>query len=483
MTYTARLDEEYRCWCEKLASISQQHVLQFWPELTEPQRAALLEDLRRLPPMPVLADLVARYVADKPRSCIPQDIQPIKYYPARPDMDRAGTYADALKHGISLIQQGKVAALTVAGGQGTRLGFAGPKGAFPISPVKNKYLFQLFAEFIRGTELRYGVASLGWYIMTSPANDAQTKQFFAENGYFGLQAEQVRFFQQGVMPAFSADGKILLAEKHRIALAPDGHGGTLLALRRSGCLAEMAEAGIEFISYFQVDNPLVRCIDPLFVGLHAATGSQMSSKMVHKNDDFERVGNFVLADGKLTVIEYSDLPDEMATARNPDGSRKFNAGSIAIHVISREFVERLTADEDRFGLPWHRAVKKVSHVDVSSGRRIEPAEPNAIKLETFIFDALPLAANPLVLETLREEEFSPVKNATGRDSAETSRRDMNRRAARWLAQAGAEVPYASDGEPAGTFEISPLFALDAAHLCEKLTEPPRIRPGDTIYIE
>src|SRR5205823_4457554 len=145
-----------------------------------------------------------------------------------------------------------------------------------------------------------------------------------------------------------------------------------------------------YISYFQVDNPLVKLIDPLFIGLHELTGSEMSSKTIPKADDLEKVGTFVLGDGKLMVIEYSDLPSELAHARDEAGRRTFDAGSIAIHILSRSFVERLTQDTARFGLPWHRAVKKAPYVDASIGQRVEPASPNAIKLEAFIFDAIPL---------------------------------------------------------------------------------------------
>jgi UDP-N-acetylglucosamine/UDP-N-acetylgalactosamine diphosphorylase len=182
------------------------------------------------------------------------------------------------------------------------------------------------------------------------------------------------------------------------------------------------------------------------------------------------------------VIEYSDLPDELAHAKDEGGSRRFDAGSIAIHVLSRAFVERLTADEAQFGLSWHRAVKKVPYVD-ASGQRIEPATPNAVKLEAFTFDAIPLAAKPMVLQTARAEEFSPVKNATGVDSAETSRRDMIRRAAHWLHGAGFDVPRRPDGEPDGWYEISPLRALDAAHLREVMTSPPQMTPGGKNYYE
>jgi len=383
--------------------------------------------------------------------------------------------------GMEAVRGGQYAVVTLAGGQGTRLGFEGPKGAYPISPVKNKPLFQLFAEFLIGARRRYG-SQTRWYIMTSPLNDAETRTFFADNQWFGLPKADVFFFVQGQMPALTRDGRILLDQKHRVAMSPDGHGGALLALARSGALKDMADRGIEYISYFQVDNPLVRPLDPLFIGLHEIDGSEMSSKTIPKADDFERVGNFVIADGKLTVIEYSDLPPELAVARGPGGVRRFDAASIAIHTISRSFVERLTAEPDRFALPWHRADKKVAYVN-ERGERIIPATTNAVKLETFIFDAIPLAKNPIVLQTVRAEEFSPVKNATGVDSAETARRDMVRRAAAWLEACGARVPRRSDGEPDAIIEISPRFALDAEHLREVLATPPKITPGSTVYLE
>ena len=463
-----------------LENHGQGHLLAHWTTLRENERSTLLDDIERIG-FAGLDELIAGHVRSPRPFDLPEKIEPAPFYPARPDLDLVGKYADAVKRGISLIRRNKVAAFTVAGGQGTRLGFDGPKGAFPISPVKNKPLFQLFAEFIWGTNRRYG-SDLRWYIMTSPQNDAATRAFFAENRCFGLDPDRVRFFQQGVMPAFSPDGKILLDRRFRVSFSPDGHGGSLLALRRSGVLSEMAEAGIEHISYFQVDNPLVRPIDPLFIGLHELTGSEMSSKTIPKADDLERVGNFAIGDGRVQVIEYSDLPDELAHARDGRGHRLFDAGSIAIHALSRAFVEKLTADEARFALPWHRAAKKVPHVD-DTGRRIEPEAPNAIKLESFIFDAIPLAANPLILQTIRAEEFSPVKNPTGVDSAETARRDMNRRAAAWLGEAGYSVPRREDGEPDGEFEISPGFALDAVHLREQIAQPPAIRSGERHYWE
>jgi UDP-N-acetylglucosamine/UDP-N-acetylgalactosamine diphosphorylase len=219
----------------------------------------------------------------------------------------------------------------------------------------------------------------------------------------------------------------------------------------------------------------------LFIGLHIRRRSEMSSKAVAKADDLERVGNFCIADGRLQIIEYSDFPEQLARARNADGSRTFDAGSIAVHVLDRGFVERLTSPDSAVALPWHRAEKKVAvvHPDDATGT---PVPTTVIKLEMFIFDAIPLARNPLVLYTPREEEFSPVKNAEGVDSPATARRDMVRRAARWLEACGCTVPRDGRGEPAMPIEIIPAFALDADDLRTRLHSPPTLKPGEPFLL-
>jgi len=219
-----------------LSEHAQSHLLANWDTLNDRQRDELLADFDQIN-FHVLATLVQNQVRSSNPFQLPRLIEPAPFYPAQPGIDLVSKYADAFKRGVSLIRKNKVAAFTVAGGQGTRLGFDGPKGAYPISPVRNKTLFQLFAEYIRGTNRRYG-ADLQWYLMTSPQNDDSTRAFFDANGYFGLKADRVHFFRQGVMPAFTPDGRILMDQKHRIAFSPDGHGGSLLALRHSGTLAE-----------------------------------------------------------------------------------------------------------------------------------------------------------------------------------------------------------------------------------------------------
>lgn len=459
----------------QLETMGQEQVLRFWDELDEHQRTRLAGQLQALD-LENLEELIEQNVRNKPQPDLPRRIEPVQPYPRVADLGRQSLYDDAQRRGEELLQKGHVGAFLVAGGQGTRLGYEGPKGEYPVTPVRDKSLFQVFAEQLRAVARDAGQV-IPWYIMTSEVNDGPTQAFFEKNHFFGYDQRDIFFFVQGMMPAFSFDGKMLLAEKDSLALSPDGHGGSLRALWKSGAVADMQKRGVRHLSYFQVDNPLVYCIDPLFLGLHDLTGSEMSSKTIPKASATEKVGNFVMADGKLTVIEYSDLPEAMAQETNPDGTLRFNAGSIAIHALRVSFIERLNRG-GRLSLPWHRAEKKVPHVD-EQGRQVSPEQPNAIKLEQFVFDAIPLANDPIVYTTDRSEEFSPVKNATGGDSPETSRRDQVGRAARWLSQAGVEVPL-RDHQPDAVIEISPLYATDPEQL--KRRDPKAtIAPGARVY--
>ncbi|MHC4740884.1 MAG: UTP--glucose-1-phosphate uridylyltransferase [Planctomycetota bacterium] len=463
---------------ETLRINGQSHLLRFWGDLDSTQKQELADQIKSLH-WPEINDWVANYVQNAPSLGIPDEILPPEFYPAVPtNSSNQAKYAEAVELGTKLLSAGKVAAFVVAGGQGTRLGLPGPKGDLPVSPVKNKTLFRIFAETIAAASNRYET-TIPWYIMTSPLNHSETTEIFQKNEYFGLGSDNVRLFQQGTLPNFDFDGRILLAEKGKIATSPDGHGGSLKALYGSGAFEDMTRRGVEYISYWQVDNPLINIFDPLFIGLHALDGSEMSSKTVIKTGPFEKVGNFCIGDGKLTVIEYSDLPDELAKKKNKDGSLAFQLGSIAIHIISRSFVEKLNAKG--FSLPIHRAVKKIPHID-SHGSRVEPEEPNGIKLETFVFDALPPASNSIILETIRSEEFAPTKNAIGIDSIETTKQMMVDRAADWLESAGVEIPRKVDGSPDCTLEIAPSFALCREDVAEKRDQIPEIKPGDTVYL-
>jgi UDP-N-acetylglucosamine/UDP-N-acetylgalactosamine diphosphorylase len=285
------------------------------------------------------------------------------------------------------------------------------------------------------------------------------------------------------MPAVDFSGKILLETQGSLALSPDGHGGSLRALHRSGALDLMQKEGIDTISFFQVDNPLVRSIDATFIGFHLLSRSEMSNKMVTKAYPEEKVGHFCVQNGKVIVVEYSDMPMSMQKETTPQGDLLYPAGSIAIHIIDREFARRLATGGDGVALPFHRADKKIPTVD-AAGQPVKPEKANGVKFEMFVFDALPFANNSIVIETARADDFSPVKNADGLDSPKTSREDQLRQFARWFKAAGAEVETDSTGSPMLTMEVSPLFGYDTDTFVERwqsLTIKPEIKGG--LYLE
>ncbi len=400
-------------------------------------------------------------------------------YEARPENGGdPAAWAKAKTAGEAALRAGRVAAFTVAGGQGTRLGYDGPKGTFRVTPLKKKPLFQVFAEKIRAAGLRYG-RPLHWFIMTRHQHHAATEAFLREHQFFGLDAARVHFFRQGRMPAVDFSGKIMLETRGTLALSPDGHGGSLRALDRSGALDLMQREGIDTVSYFQVDNPLVRCIDPAFIGWHLLRGSQMSSKMVTKAYPEEKLGHFCLQGGRLVVVEYSDLPLAMQLETTPDGNLRYPAGSIAIHVLDRDFIRKMSGDGSDVSLPFHRADKKIPTVN-AAGEAVKPHKANGVKFELFVFDAIPFAQNPLVIETRRADDFSPVKNAEGVDSPRTCHDDQLRQFARWLQANGAKVETDASGLPRATIEVSPLFGYDEdsfAAAWKKLSPKPAVSDG------
>ncbi len=459
-----------------LDAVGQGHLLAQAEGLSDEQRERLLNEVECID-WPEVARLIESHVRQKPAFALSGDVAPAPFYPAKPADDaQAEKYDQARAAGEQLLRDGKVAAFVVAGGQGTRLGWDAPKGTFPASPIREAPLFQLFAEQLLKLHAKYG-AVVPWYVMTSPINHAPTVAFFEEHDYFGLSPEDVMLFPQAMMPAIDMQsGKCLLAAPDALALSPNGHGGSLKALYASGAIADMKQRGVTQISYFQVDNPLIDIGDPLFLGLHRLDGAQMSSKSLPKRDAMEKVGNFALVDGKMSVIEYSNMPDELATQTDADGNLEFNAGSIAIHVIAVDFVASLNEGEHGFSLPWNRAEKKVSFFD--GAETVDPASPNAVKLETFVFDALPMCERSIVLETVREDEFGPIKNAPGdgvQDSPDTAKQLQVDRAKRWLSHAGVRC---DDGS---WVEVKPTTAVCADDL-EKLDLPARIEATSRVVI-
>ncbi len=461
---------------QAFAEAGQSQVFAFFDRLNAEQQKQLLADAAEID-LAEIARLNATLVAKSGAAGVDlSDLSPAPYESLPKNGGDADQWAAAKVAGENALRAGRVAAFTVAGGQGTRLGYDGPKGTYPVTPLKKKTLFHVFAEKLLAAGRRYG-RPLHWFIMTSHINHAATEAHFEENNYFGLDRAKVHFFRQGRMPAVDPQGKILLENTHTIAMSPDGHGGSLRALHRAGALDLMQREGIDVLSYFQVDNPLVRFIDPAFVGWHVIRGSEMSSKMVPKAYAEEKVGHFCMQRGNLVVVEYSDLPMDMQKETDADGRLRYVAGSIAIHLLDREFIRRMATGDT--ALPFHRADKKIPTVD-ADGNPVKPEKANGIKFELFVFDALPFAKNPVVIETDRADDFSPVKNATGLDSPQTCADDQCRQFARWLNAHGAAVPVDETGRPAFDIEVSPTFGYDEDSFAESwaaLAPKPAVSAG------
>lgn len=432
-----------------LDSNGQGHVLAFWDTLDAAQQEALLAQIATLDFSAIARMQEILKHADAPaasgKAFEPAPVE---------ELDDAKRAASRAK-GEELLRAGKVAALVVAGGQGSRLGYDGPKGAYPIGPITNHSLYWFHSRKILGLDRTYGT-HVPFYIMTSETNDAATRAHFEENDYFGLPREDVFFFVQGMWPALSPEGKIILDKPGHIFMSPDGHGGTLAALERSGALADMAKRGIEQVFFFQVDNPMVSIADPAFVGFHASVGADMTLKVCKKRDGHEGMGVVVIREGRYGMVEYSELSDEQMDRTNPDGSLWLAYGSPAIHMFSYAF---LKAEAER-NMPLHLAHKKIAMVN-DKGETVKPDKPNGYKFEKFIFDVIPNATKLAALAFDRTQEFSPVKNAEGNDSPATTKRDLQAKWRGWLANAGINVP---EDVPV---EIDPAYALCACQLKQK----------------
>lgn len=430
---------------EILAQHGQEHVLRFWDKLDKKGKTALLKQIAGLD-FESLGRMQA--LLKTPPAAVGGDMKAPHVVEWTPDV-----YAAAKAVGETELRAGRVAVLLVAGGQGSRLGYDGPKGAYSIGPVTGASLFYFHSRKILSLSRTYK-SRIPFYIMTSEVNDAATRKHFADNGFFGLPKEDVIFFKQGLWPALDGQGKIMMDQPGHIFMSPDGHGGTLTALDRNGCIADMEKRGIKSVFYFQVDNPMVEIADPAFIGLHVQKDADISLKLVAKRDPYEKVGMVVERDGRFSMVEYSELTDEQANRKAADGGLYFKYGSVAIHIFSVAFIRQ----EARKAMPLHIAHKKIP-VCQADGSVLKPDKPNGCKFEKFIFDVLPDAKRVLNLAFDREEEFSPVKNAEGDDSPATCRRDLQAKWGRWLAAAGigAALPI----------EIDPAYARNAEELKQR----------------
>lgn len=317
--------------------------------------------------------------------------------------------------GKKVIEDGKYAVVTMAGGQGTRLGYVAPKGTFKIGGGIDKSLFEALSDTIKEARAEYNT-SIPWYIMTSRENNNATEKFFEKNDFFGLHYEDVKFFKQGELPMVNTNGKLMLDETGIIKLAADGHGGVFEALHKNGYLEDMKKRGIEWVFISGVDNVLAGLVDPIAVGLSIENGTLATGKSVVKRGPTEKVGVFCKKNDRPYVIEYTEITDEMANAKNEDGELLYGESHILTNLFNIKALENISKNK----LPYHSAFKKAKYMN-SNGEVIKPETPNAYKFEAFIFDAFESLDDMSILRVKREDEFAPLKNAEGEDSPDTAR--------------------------------------------------------------
>lgn len=466
-------DNKYQQLIEKVYQFKQEQIFRFWDELNENEKIGLLQQINTID-FELMSKLSKKAIGELVKEVKEEQLEIADIISLE---DRNKDEAEAREIGENLLRQGKMAAFLVAGGQGTRLGFEGPKGMYPVTPVKKKSLFQLHAEKLIATGNRYN-NPIPWFIMTSETNHNQTIDFFKQNNYFGYDEANITFFSQEMIPAIDKNGKYILDEKNHIFTNPNGHGGSISALWNSGAIEKMQSKGIEYIFYFQVDNVLAEICDSVYLGYHVLHQSEMSNKVVRKTYPEEKMGVICKINGKTGLMEYSDLSEDDMYTKNPDGSLKYWGGSIAIHIFNLDFVVK--ENSGGFQLPFHVAHKSIPFLD-ESGKVINPDETNGIKFESFVFDALLDAQKSISLEVERTKEFSPLKNKEGLDSAETVTRDLCNLYGGWLEDTGVEVPRDEEGNVAVNIEISPLYALDEKELKNKYTKSEKITSG--LYLE
>ncbi|MFH1998940.1 MAG: UTP--glucose-1-phosphate uridylyltransferase [Planctomycetota bacterium] len=438
----------------------QGHVFTWWDDLSSEERELLFKQLTNvdLELMNRLAETNLTQKTDKEARVL----EPAPIIRLARTTEEKAIREKARAVGQEVIKRGKCAAFVVAGSGNPTLDHERVKGKFPITPVTGKSLFQLHTEKVLGLRRRYDV-NIPLFVMTSQDNHDETRSFFEQHGYFGMSGEDIFFFAQGMLPVVDLSGKLLMQNRGSLFMSPDGHGGSIRSLHNSGAIEEMESRGIDYIFYFQVDNALTQILDPVFVGYHHMEKAEISSKVVQKRSPEERVGVVGKINGCPSVVEYSDLSKEDMYARDENGQLKFLLGNIAIHMLNVSFVRRLSTGN--FKLNFRKTMKSIDCID-EKGEAIQATGHNAIKFESYVFDALQYTNETICLEVAREEEFSPFKSLKGEDSPEVCRLMLSNFYRTWIERAGFQCENGDNPD----IEISPLFALDAEEFCFKIKQ-------------
>jgi UDP-N-acetylglucosamine/UDP-N-acetylgalactosamine diphosphorylase len=451
----------------KLEAAGQQHLLQFAAGLSEDKRLDLFNSIKSCD-FALLAELYRTLHQSEKPSLNPAEIQP---FPEVTVLETAENITALKEIGINLIAQGKVAALVLAAGTGTRLGFNLPKGMYDIQLTSHKTLFQIQAERVLCLERLVAeittkeVPPIPLLVMTNEETHDTIGEFFEQNDSFGLYSGQIRLFQQSVLPSLDFEGKVILDTPSKLSVSPNGNGGVYSALESTGTLAWLEERGTEYVHLFSVDNALIKICDPVFIGFTSLHNFDISTKTVPKASPDEAIGVVVLNKRRPGIAEYSEIPSDLARATNQDGSLVYNTGSICNHVFSVRFLRSIiTSHLGQFNQHYHKAVKKIAFVD-QSGVRVTPEQPNGLKFELFYFDVMQFAERTGILQVKRNEEFAPVKNAPGSslDSPDTARSLLKALHMSWLTKAGARFQDEASAEDTRV-EISPLVSYEGEGL-------------------
>ena len=390
---------------------NQEHIIKLLEKLNAEEKEELLEQINKIDfqQMKELYDNTKKTIELKENK-----IEPLKYCDKSKLSKNEKEELDNL--GESIIRNGQYAVVTMAGGQGTRLGHPGPKGTFKLDVYgKGKYLFEILCENLKEANKKYNTI-IPWYIMTSKENNKETIEFLEKNNYFGYDKNNVIIFTQGELPLVDEEGKLLIGKNMKIKEASDGNGGTYFSLRASGCLSDMKERGIKWIFIGGVDNALLKMADVTLLGLAIKQGVQIASKSIVKANPQEKVGVFGKMNGHPKVIEYTELPEKMAEETDADGELKYGEAHIMCNLYTIEAIEKISKET----LMYHPAHKKNSYID-EEGKEIIPKEPNSYKFESFIFDAFEFFDDIAILRGKREDDFAPVKNKEGVDSPRTAK--------------------------------------------------------------
>jgi UDP-N-acetylglucosamine/UDP-N-acetylgalactosamine diphosphorylase len=458
---------------EQLQQAGQSHLLGFVDQLGESELQSLLQQIAYLDLELVNQLFTNHNDANNPPSLNINTTRSLGIMPpVALRLDEANTPCgvtrrQALTEGERLLRAGKVATLIVAGGQGSRLGFDKPKGMLPIGPISQRTLFEILANKIDALQRDYE-ATIPLLIMTSPSVHDETISYFEEHDYFGLN-DSIEFFCQGILPVVeSQSGQILLQSPHTISVSPNGHGGMIEALVANKLLDKYQQAGIEHFFFGQIDNPLSPTCCPELIGFHSLTDSAVTLQAITKQDAQDKTGNIVQMDGRIQMIEYTEMPPQLAKQITPDGQLNFWAANIAVHIFKTSFLKQLA--QDPTALPFHTAHKTVAHID-QLGNQIHPTEPNAIKFERFIFDSLSVSPKTTVIEADRNFVFAAVKNhaAASFNTVDTCQQAISALHRNWLIAAGVQVDMDI------TVEIDPYWARNAQQVGERPDLPQTIK--------